>query len=223
MVKSKGAVVQSERLRDQIYRFIRDQLRLGAVAPGERLKEVSLAKKLGVSRTPIREALFQLASDGLLVEADRGYMLPIHTAEEIEDRLEIRKLIEPEILRRACLEATPKQVKTLMKALEEEKKYIDADDPGKFIGANANFRMVLLSMCKNRLLARSAELFDDQFQSFRIWGLQDPKNRKLTATSHEKICNAIKNKKPNIADKSFQQLINKVEDLLEDYQKDIEK
>ncbi|MBT7952542.1 MAG: GntR family transcriptional regulator [Gammaproteobacteria bacterium] len=222
MDKGKGTVVQSERLRDQIYRLIRQQLRLGAVVPGERLKEVSLAKKLGVSRTPIREALFQLASDGLLVEADRGYMLPIHTVEEIVDRLEIRKLLEPEIIRRACAEATPKQIKALVKAVEEEKKYIDVVDPGKFIGAHAHFREMLLSTCKNRLLARSAELYDDQYQSFRIWGLQDPKNRKLTATSHEKICNAIKSNKPNDADKTFQQLISKVEDLLEDYQKDIE-
>ena len=217
MARGKGLIVQSERLRDQIYKLIRDDLRLGVLAPGERLVEVTLAKKLGVSRTPVREALFQLASDGLLVESNRGYMLPVHTTEEIRDRLEIRKLLEPEILRRACREADGKQIKTLMKALEEEKKYINADDASKFIGANANFRLVLLSTCKNTLLAKCAELYDDQFQCFRIWGLHDPKNRKLTASSHEKICNAIKNRNPTVAVKSLQQLLDKVEELLEEY------
>ena len=53
----KVLIVQSERLRDQIYKLIRDDLRTGALAPGERLVEVNLAKKLGVSRTPVREAL----------------------------------------------------------------------------------------------------------------------------------------------------------------------
>ena len=217
MARSKGFIVQSERLRDQIYKLIRDDLRLGALAPGERLVEVSLAKKLGVSRTPVREALFQLASDGLLVESNRGYMLPVHTTQEIKDRLEIRKLLEPEILRRACTEASDRQIKTLMKALDEEKKHIDAEDASRFIGANANFRLVLLSMCKNPLLTKCAELYDDQFQCFRIWGLHDPKNRELTANSHEKICNAIKNRKPESAVKSLQQLLDWVEENLGEY------
>ena len=217
MVRGKGLIVQSERLRDQIYKLIRDDLRVGALAPGERLVEVTLAKKLGVSRTPVREALFQLASDGLLVESNRGYMLPVHTTEEIRDRLEIRKLLEPEILRRACREASDKQIKTLMKALEEEKKHIDAEDASKFIGANANFRLVLLSMCKNPLLTKCAELYDDQFQCFRIWGLHEPGNRELTAGAHEKIFNAIKNRKPTAAVKALQQLLDRVEDMLEDY------
>ena len=115
--------------------------------------------------------MFQLASDGLLAESSRGYMLPVHTTEEIRDRLEIRRLLEPEILRRACEEASSRQIKSLLKALEEEMKYIDAEDASKFIGANADFRLVLLSLCKNQLLTRCAELYDDQFQCFRIWGL----------------------------------------------------
>ena len=217
MAGRKGFIVQTERLRDQIYKLIRDDLRTGALAPGERLVEVNLAKKLGVSRTPVREALFQLASDGLLVESNRGYMLPVHTTEEIRDRLEIRRLLEPEILRRACEEASGRQIKTLMRALEEEKKHINAEDASKFIGANANFRLALLSMCKNPLLTKCAELYDDQFQCFRIWGLNEPGNRELTAGAHERICNAIKNRKPVTAVKALEQLLDSVEEMLEAY------
>ena len=217
MARSRGFIVQPERLRDQIYKLIRDDLRLGALAPGERLVEVNLAKKLGVSRTPVREALFQLASDGLLAESSRGYMLPVHTTEEIRDRLEIRRLLEPEILRRACEEASDRQIKTLMKAMEEEKKCIDAEDASRFIGANANFRLALLSLCKNPLLTKCAELYDDQFQCFRIWGLNDPKNRELTSGAHEEICNAIKNREPATAVKALEQLLDRVEEMLEEY------
>ena len=217
MARSKGFIVQSERLRDQIYKLIRDDLRTGALAPGERLVEVTLAKQLGVSRTPVREALFQLASDGLLAESSRGYMLPVHTTEEIRDRLEIRRLLEPEILRRACAEASDRQIKTLIKALEEERKYINAEDASKFIGANANFRLVLLSLCKNPLLTKCAELYDDQFQCFRIWGLNEPGNRELTSGSHERICNAIRNRKPAAAVEALEQLLDRVEEMLGEY------
>ena len=217
MTRSKGVIVQSERLRDQIYKLIRDDLRLGALAPGERLVEVNLAKKLGVSRTPVREALFQLASDGLLAESNRGYMLPVHTTGEIRDRLEIRRLLEPEILRRACREASDRQIITLKKALEEEKKHITAEDASRFIGANANFRLVLLGMCKNTLLTKCAELYDDQFQCFRIWGLNELKNRELTARAHVNIYNAINNRNPVTAVKALQQLLDSVEDMLGEY------
>ena len=200
MTRSKGVIVQSERLRDQIYKLIRDDLRTGALAPGERLVEVSLAKK-----------------HGLLAESSRGYMLPVHTTEEIRDRLEIRRLLEPEILRRACEEASSRQIKSLLKALEEEKKHIDAEDASKFIGANANFRLVLLGLCKNPLLTRCAELYDDQFQCFRIWGLNEPRGRELAVGSHEKICNAIKDRKPAAAVKALQQLLDRVEQMLEQY------
>ena len=217
MARSRGSIVQRERLRDQIYKLIRDDLRLGALAPGERLVEVNLAKKLGVSRTPVREALFQLASDGLLAESSRGYMLPVHTTQEIKDRLEIRRLLEPEILRRACEEASDRQIKTLMKAQEEEKKYINAEDASRFIGANANFRLVLLSLCKNPLLTKCAELYDDQFQCFRIWGLNEPRNRELTSGAHEAICKAIMNREPAAAVKALEQLLDRVEKMLGKY------
>ena len=72
-------------------------------------------------------------------------------------------------------------------------------------------------MCKNHLLTKCAELYDDQFQCFRIWGLHEPGNRELTVAAHEKITNAIKNKKPATAVKSLQQLLDKVEDQLQEY------
>ena len=125
--------------------------------------------------------------------------------------------LEPEILRRPAGTQAGRQIKSLKKALEEEKKHIAAQDASRFIGANANFRLVLLSMCKNTLLTKCAELYDDQFQCFRIWGLNEPKNRELTARAHENIYNAIKNRNPVTAVKALQQLLDRVEDMLGEY------
>ena len=88
-MKRPRQIVPVQRLRDQVYNLIREELRSGVLAPGQRLVEVTLAARLGVSRTPVREALFQLARDAIKlgVESDRGYMLPQQTPEAIRERL----------------------------------------------------------------------------------------------------------------------------------------
>src|SRR5471030_2058910 len=139
-----GQIVHVQRLRDQVYNLIREELRSGSLGPGQRLVEVTLAERLGVSRTPVREALFQLARDGLLVESDRGYMLPQQTPDAIRERLELRLLLEPAVARRACKEATREQIEDLKRATAHQRRQVKAANHLKFVEANVRFRDVLL-------------------------------------------------------------------------------
>jgi DNA-binding GntR family transcriptional regulator len=184
-------VVVGERLRDQVYRHMRSEMRLGLLTPGKRLKEVELAQRLGVSRTPVREALFQLARDGLLQEQGQGYQLIEHTQQMLRDRMEIRLLLEPSIARRAALGATARQRAKLRKALEREIETVDADEARQFLAANFEFRTALFEICPNKLLVSSAELFDDQFQYSRLEAFAMKGNRQITIDRHEEICTAV--------------------------------
>jgi len=201
--KRGGQIVQVERLRDQVYDLLRQQLRTGAIAPGERLVEVALADRLGVSRTPVREALFQLARDGLLVESERGYMLPEQTRAAIRDRFEIRLLLDPVIVRRACSEATAKQKGDLKKALEQELKLVEIDDPFKYREANIQFRSIMLSMCSNQLLSKAAVLYDDLNQWYGITGFRKVENRRKVTEFHRQICEAIQANTPDVAERAM--------------------
>jgi GntR family transcriptional regulator, rspAB operon transcriptional repressor len=186
-----GKVAQGERLRDQIYDYIRGELRFGLLGPGDRLKEVALAERLGVSRTPVREALFQLARDGLLEELAHGYQLPEHTQQALRDRMEIRVLMEPRIARHAAVAATARQRARLRRALEREEELVASDDAQKFIAANLDWKTELFAMCGNRLLVRSAQLFDDQFQFSRRKAFAIAANRAITVARHREICDAV--------------------------------
>jgi DNA-binding GntR family transcriptional regulator len=93
VAKAAEQIVIGERLRDQVYRRMRDDLQSGAIAPGARLVETQLAAVYGVSRTPIREVLLQLSREGLLEPQERGYLAPIDTQKDIVDRLEVRRLL----------------------------------------------------------------------------------------------------------------------------------
>lgn len=204
-MKRPRQIVPVQRLRDQVYNLIREELRSGVLAPGQRLVEVTLAARLGVSRTPVREALFQLARDGLLVESDRGYMLPQQTPEAIRERLEVRLLLEPTIARRACTEASEQQIADLKRATEHQRRQVKAEDHLKFVEANVRFRETLLSMCKNSLLRKTALLYDDLFRWYQIVAFAKPENRRKVMEFHALICEAIVAGKPDLAERAMRE------------------
>src|SRR5262245_46476875 len=100
-------------LRSQIYERLRAAIRAGAYPPGTRLLESDVAKDLGVSRTPAREALALLTRDGILVHEGRSFKLPIYDAQQIRDVFEIRRRLEPYAVRMACERASTTELKTL--------------------------------------------------------------------------------------------------------------
>ena len=89
-------------LGDQVYQTLRAHLRDGTIATGQPLQEVQLAERLGVSRTPVREALTRLASEGLLASDGRSFVVPSLTLSDVDDIYEVRFLIEPAALRRVA-------------------------------------------------------------------------------------------------------------------------
>jgi DNA-binding GntR family transcriptional regulator len=183
--------VQRERLSDQVYNLVREEMRRGLLAPGARLKEVELAARLGVSRTPVREALFQLARDGLIEEQDQGFRLPLYDDKELQDRLEIRFLLEPAVARHAALVATKRDHARLRKALAEETSLVEKDDGRRFLVANLQFKHELLRICPNKLLVKAAQIYDDHFQYFRLQTFAQRHVRETVVRWHREVLQSI--------------------------------
>ena len=191
MVKSR-TVVQVERLRDQVYRLIRDDLKAGELEPGQRIVEGELAERYKVSRTPVREALLQLSQDGLLIAApDRGYAVIVDTLAANAHRHEVRDLIDPLLARRAALDGGPEQRRALAKAHERQRSAHEAGQEAAFIEANEVFRERLRAMCANAFLAQCCALVDDQAQWARRAAFATADNRALELEHDEKLVAAI--------------------------------
>jgi DNA-binding FadR family transcriptional regulator len=105
--------------------------------------------------------------------------------------MEIRVLMEPRIARHAAAAATARQRARLRRALEREEELVASDDAQKFIAANLDWKTELFAMCGNRLLVRSAQLFDDQFQFSRRKAFAIAANRAITVARHAEICDAV--------------------------------
>ena len=89
-------------IKQQVYEILRDDICNGIYAPGQQIQEVELSKKLEISRSPIREALRQLVSEGLAVEyPNRGVFVKTYTAKDIEDVFDLRILLESYAIRRS--------------------------------------------------------------------------------------------------------------------------
>lgn len=150
---------------DKAYAFLRAGILSGEFPAGARLREIELAERTGVSRTPIREAIRRLGAEGLvLVEPRVGAVVRSWTAEEIEDIFSLRAVLEARVAGRAAARATPIQVLELRR-LAQQMADLSARRTAGYrdrIGhANAQFHRKLMDMAaSDRLKAMVGQLLD---------------------------------------------------------------
>ena len=110
-------------LRDVVFNTLRQAILRGELKPGERLMEIQLANKLGVSRTPIREAIRKLELEGLVLMIPRkGAEVAEITEKNMRDVLEVRKALEELAVQLACEKITAEEIEEMKKAADDIKK-----------------------------------------------------------------------------------------------------
>jgi DNA-binding GntR family transcriptional regulator len=192
MVSSLKPVERPRALGDQVYQTLRASVRNGKILPGQALQEVQLAAQLGVSRTPVREALTRLASDGLVTADGRSFVVPSLTLADVDDIYEVRGLLEPEALRRIAAQTTNPVVSApLMKALEASVAAHKAGDNEAFMDANAHFRSAWLALVPNPRLVHAVELYADHVQHLRALTLGNAKVRNVVLGGLKRISKAL--------------------------------
>ena len=191
-VKSVVALpVRQPRLRDQVYESLRELIRLGRF-PENGAVEQDLAAQLNVSRTPLREALFQLCREGMLEDAGRGYRLPELSPTDVSEIIEFRLMIEPAAAALAVTRADKAALQALTRELNNEKKAHRAGDIEAFVTSNGRFRTELLKACGNGRVMQTLSGLDDQIQRLRTRTLNVTENRDATLQHHERILQAFK-------------------------------
>lgn len=164
-----------ESLAERVYATLRENLRTGRISRGVPLQEAILAAQLGVSRTPVREALARLASEGLVISDGRNFSGPDLAAADIEDIYALRLLLEPEALRLVATGLRDRrQLAPLRKALEDMSAAHEAGAHAAFMEANYRYRAGWMELVPNRRLARMIELYADHVHHLRVSTLDDP-------------------------------------------------
>ncbi len=193
MVASLEPVDRPVALGEQVYDTLRTHLRDGAIRAGEPLQEVQLATQLGVSRTPVREALARLASEGLLVSGGRSYMVPELTLADVDDIYEVRFLIEPPATRRVAERTADPEVRAPIEAaLAEARAAHRAGNAAAFRASHVHFRSAWLALVPNRRLVKVIEQYADHMQRIRALTLDDPDIRAIVLAGFERLIEALR-------------------------------
>ena len=192
MVSSIKPLQRPLALGDQVYQTLRAHLRDGTIVSGQPLQEVQLAEKLGVSRTPVREALTRLASEGLLASDGRSFIVPALTLKDVEDIYEVRFLLEPAAVRRVAELTTEATVRApLDEALADAIAAYKAEDADAFREANIRFRNTWKDLVPNRRLVKAIEQYADHMMRIRALTLGDPKIRNIVLKGLKRIAEAL--------------------------------
>ena len=181
-------------LRDVVFVTLRRQILKGDLKPGERLKEISLANRLGVSRTPIREAIRKLEHEGLVeMLPRRGAHVAGITRQELRDVLEVRKTLEVLAITRAAELMKEEDFETLKEAEKAFRKLVenpDADLTG--LGeADEHFHDIIYQSTGNRRLIQILGNLREQMYRFRVEYLKDKDIRHSLVLEHDALAEAL--------------------------------
>jgi DNA-binding GntR family transcriptional regulator len=211
-------------VREWTYNHLKSDVLSGYFNPGERLTEEHLAKSLGVSRTPVREALHKLASEGLIQPLEsRGFCVARDSREEIEDLFDIRAALEGYAIRLICECISKATLEELNGFIQKAQDALDRKSIDEIFEYNTQFHDTL-----HRVIARKTR-FHNLIADTRKYVLRYRKDSlyyldgaKRTIDGHRKILLAISLKDPDLCERVIRQHIREArEDALHKITEDI--
>ena len=181
-------------LREVVFLTLRKAILKGELQPGERLMEIALANRLGVSRTPVREAIRMLEHEGLVVmKPRRGAQVAKITEQELNDVLEVRKSLEMLAANKACERMTEEDMKAMRDAGAEFRKLAlnPNCDLTALTEADVAFHDTIYRGTQNRRLNQILANLREQMYRFRFEYLKDASIRESLVSEHEEIMKAV--------------------------------
>ncbi|MDN5301580.1 MAG: hypothetical protein PWQ60_1094 [Thermoanaerobacteraceae bacterium] len=199
-------------LRDVVFGALREAIITGELKPGERLMEVQLAEEMGVSRTPVREAIRKLELEGLVVMIPRkGAYVAGLSLKDAADVFEIRESLEGLAAALAAERITDEELEAMEKILTEISGAAEKDDVETIIKKDAEFHQILFAATRNDRLAQIINNLKEQIDRFRVQSFTNRGRIKSILQEHRRIVDALKGRDADMAEKLAKDHIEKVE------------
>lgn len=179
-------------LRDVVFNTLREAIFKGDIEPGERLMEIKLAEKLGVSRTPIREAIRMLQLEGLVNMTPRkGSVVAEISNEDLKNVLEVRIVLEKLAVEKACMNISDDEIEQLKANLLMFREVVNGNNPNEIAKVDVEFHDIIYKSTGNDRLIQILSNIREQMYRYRLEYIKDQDTRCTVLSDHEKLFAAI--------------------------------
>jgi len=211
---SSRPVKNSVPVRERVYERLRGAILAGRLNPEERLTEEHLAEKMGVSRTPIREALHKLESEGLIKALEtRGFIVPPDSREDVEELFDLRAVLEGYALRLICQTISGDNFEKLSECVERAERALERKRINDVFKWNTQFHDTLHGMVtESERLHRMMVEMRQHVLRYRKDTLQHPDAGERTLDGHRKILLALRLKDPDLCERMMREHIQQAKE-----------
>ena len=179
-------------LRDVVFNTLRKAILTGQLKPGERLMEVHLANQLGVSRTPIREAIRKLELEGLVIMVPRrGAEVARITEKNLRDVLEVRRALDALSVELACERITREDIDRLCHACQEFEKAVKSEDAAVIAKADVALHDIIVEATGNKRLQQLVNNLSEQMYRYRFVYIKEENQHDTLIAEHREIYESI--------------------------------
>lgn len=194
-------------LGERAYRYIKQAIQIQKLLPGDRLREVDLAEMIGLSRTPIREALGRLEAEGLVVhDPIRGIMVAELDYSMTTELYSMREVLEGAAARLAAQHASEVEISILEDLCRQYESAVGNEVTLSL--RNRQFHDTLYRCSHNRYLIKILVMLHDNLMLLGNTTLTDPKRVKATLEEHEAVVTAIRERNPEKAEQALRNHIH---------------
>lgn len=179
-------------IRGQVYELLKQAICDGDYKPGQWLQEKELAEQFSISRSPVREALRQLAADGLVVDVpNKGVFVREFTAQDMEEIFDLRVMMENYAIEKTAQNLDENAKVKLNHCLDELEDAYAKNDLKRYIEGDRALHDLFVELSRNSLLAITYERIRTMIQQFRVYSLSSKDRLDGSVTEHREIINCL--------------------------------
>ena len=186
-------------LADQVFEHLEKDILIGKYKRGDILTESHLSAELGVSRTPIREALRRLGQEHLIEETGKGSLVLGITEKDLMDIFKVREQLEGMAAAMACKNATDEEIQELKNTVELQEFYLTKRDAEQIKTMDNKFHETLYKLCGSMTFYNILTPLHNKVQKYRKAAIESKNRAEASVEEHYKIYEAIKDRDENKA------------------------
>lgn len=209
------ALKPAERIVDSVHAALRAAILDGALAPGQPLSVPELSRQLDVSRSPVREAVLALVSDGLAVEQPRrGVAVAAVEPRDLLEIHEVREGVEAQAARLCAERAGAAALRRLAEVLERQHGVVERGDANGWFATNADFHRLVAEGAGNRRLSQVVLALEGQMRLGLRRVSSDQEQRRRGLAEHRAVLDAIAAREPEAAERLMREHIRRTKETL---------